>query len=98
MYRSRYNTLLAVAAITTIVAACGSDSVTTQPPPAGGGQTPVASVAVTPGAQTLAVGATVQLTASPRSATGAALTGRTVAWSSSAADVAHARRSRSTPN
>ncbi|HKR09473.1 MAG TPA: Ig-like domain-containing protein [Gemmatimonadaceae bacterium] len=44
---------------------------------------PVAAVAVSPAAATLAVGGTQQLTASTKDSTGAALSGRTVVWSSS---------------
>lgn len=44
---------------------------------------PVATVDVTPTPNNLSVGETVQLTAVPRDATGAALTGRVVTWSSS---------------
>lgn len=40
----------------------------------------VASVAVVPASGTLPVGGTLQLTATPQSATGAALSGRTVTW------------------
>lgn len=43
---------------------------------------PVASVDVTPGTFSLGVGQTQQLAATPRSAGGTALTGRTVTWSS----------------
>ena len=43
----------------------------------------IASIDVTPGESSLAPGQTVQLTATPRSSGGAALTGRTIAWSSS---------------
>ncbi len=48
----------------------------------------VTRVDVTPGSATVAVGATQTLTATPRDAGGAALTGRTVTWSSSANGVA----------
>ena len=48
------------------------------PPPA-----PVASVVVTPGANSLIVGGTVQLAAATRDASGAPLTARAIAWSSS---------------
>jgi uncharacterized protein YjdB len=48
------------------------------PPPA-----PVASVEVAPTAATVVVAQTVQLTATPKSATGTPLTGRTVTWTSS---------------
>jgi len=49
---------------------------------------PVASVAVTPGSSDLVVGQTTQLKAEPRDASGQALVGRAVAWSSSAPNVA----------
>ncbi len=49
---------------------------------------PVARVVVTPAASTLAVGQTVQLTATPEDSTGAALAGRTVSWASGAPGVA----------
>ncbi len=50
--------------------------------------TPVASVEVTPDAPTIASGATVQLTATPKDAAGQPLTGRAVTWSTGASDVA----------
>ncbi len=43
---------------------------------------PVATVDVTPSADTLTLGSTVQLTATPRDAAGGALTGRVVSWDS----------------
>jgi hypothetical protein len=49
---------------------------------------PVASVEVTPGAASLGVGSTVQLTATPKNAAGQPLTGRVVTWGSDAEDVA----------
>jgi uncharacterized protein YjdB len=49
---------------------------------------PVASVAVAPGSNSLVVGQTTQLSAEPRDASGKALVGRLVAWSTSAAAVA----------
>lgn len=63
-----------------LLVACGGSSTPPVPP-----VTPVASVSVTPGTSTLNVGGTVQLTATPQSSTGAALTGRTITWSSSSA-------------
>lgn len=48
----------------------------------------VASVAVVPASGALLVGGTLQLTATPQSATGAALPGRTVTWLTSNASVA----------
>jgi uncharacterized protein YjdB len=44
---------------------------------------PVASVSVAPGLDTLVVGESVQLAATPRDASGAALAGRAVGWASS---------------
>ena len=49
---------------------------------------PVASVTVSPASSSLAVGQTVQLTATPKDSAGNALTGRVVTWVSSAAGVA----------
>lgn len=49
---------------------------------------PVARVAVTPATASITVGDTAQLTATPQSASGAALTGRTVTWSSLSTAVA----------
>ena len=49
---------------------------------------PVASVAVTPAAASVAEGNTVQLTATPKDASGSPLTGRTVTWTTSDATVA----------
>src|SRR5712691_5524578 len=44
---------------------------------------PVASVTVTPSSATVAIGQTVQLTATPKDANGNPLTGRVISWSSS---------------
>jgi uncharacterized protein YjdB len=52
------------------------------------GQTPVASVALTPTTASLTPGQTVQLTATAKDANGNTLTGRTVAWSSAKSAVA----------
>jgi uncharacterized protein YjdB len=49
---------------------------------------PVASVAVSPPAANVTVGQSVQLTATPKDASGNALTGRTVTWATSNAAVA----------
>lgn len=59
----------------------GSTVVTVQLPP-------VATIAVTPAAPSIAIGATVQLTATLRDANGAVLTGRAVTWETSAAATA----------
>ncbi len=50
--------------------------------------TPVSSVSVTPGSQSILAGATSQFTATTKSASGAVLTGRTVTWASSDVAVA----------
>jgi len=50
--------------------------------------TPVASVTVAPAAPTILVGGTVQLTATPKDASGNPLTGRTIMWSTSSGAVA----------
>jgi len=62
----------------------GTTAVTVQPLP----PPPVASVAVTPASSTILVNATTQLTATMSDANGAVLTGRAVAWSTSAGGVA----------
>ncbi|HMC71159.1 MAG TPA: alkaline phosphatase family protein, partial [Mycobacteriales bacterium] len=49
---------------------------------------PVASVSVTPATASVQVGSAVQLTATPKDASGSPLTGRTVTWASSDASVA----------
>ena len=59
-------------------------TVTTTPPPANG----VTTVDVAPGTATVAAGATFQLRASARDASGAELTGRTITWSSANTGVA----------
>ncbi len=59
----------------------GTASVTVTP-------VPVASVTVTPASGSVAVGSTLQLTATPRDANGNPLTGRTITWQSSNATVA----------
>src|SRR5437867_10105890 len=64
-----------------LLAACGGGGELTGP-------APVASVAVTPAAATVVVGATVQLTATAKDAADNVLTDRTVTWTSSNAAVA----------
>jgi uncharacterized protein YjdB len=51
-------------------------------------QVPVASVKVDPAADTIVIGETTRLTATPLSATGASLTGRTVTWASGSPTIA----------
>ena len=59
----------------------GTSSITVTP-------VPVASVTVTPASGSVAVGSTLQLTATPKDANGNPLTGRTITWQSSDATVA----------
>ena len=62
----------------------------TGPPP---GPAPVATVEVAPGSVNLTAGETLQLTATPKATDGAALTGRTVMWSTSDEAVAEVSES-----
>jgi uncharacterized protein YjdB len=59
----------------------GSTTVTVQIPP-------VATVAVTPSAPSIAINATVQLSATLKDASGNVLTGRTITWSTAASSIA----------
>jgi D-alanyl-D-alanine carboxypeptidase len=73
---------------TVLLLACGgggegTPGPVTPPPP-----TPVASVSLSHNTAVLQVGVVLQMTAIPRSAAGAALTGRTITWASSAPTVA----------
>ena len=65
----------------TIEGKSGASTITVAP-------VPVASVVVTPATPNVNVGQTVQLTATPYSSDGQALTGRTVTWTTNAATVA----------
>src|SRR5205823_7327472 len=58
------------------------------PPPRPSELAPVASVSVTPATAPVPVGKTLQLTATPKDASGSPLTGRTVTWASSNTSVA----------
>lgn len=82
--------LLAAAAAVTTLAACGSDTPaaipSTNPPPTP--QVVVKSVDLSPASATLAIGEAQPLTATPKDAAGAAISGRTVAWASSSATIA----------
>src|SRR2546426_112373 len=60
----------------------------TVPPPPPPPPAPVATVVVSPASASVPVGATVQLTARLKDASGNVLTGRTIAWGTSAAGVA----------
>src|SRR5437763_1492493 len=80
----RFLRLIALAALAVAagVVACERATTPIEPPAA------VASVDLTPPSATVQVGQTVQLTAIPRDANGAALSGRVVTWSSSNTSVA----------
>lgn len=65
----------------TIEGKSGSSTITVAP-------VPVATVVVTPAAPNVNVGQTVQLTATPYSSTGQAITGRPVTWTTNAATIA----------
>jgi triacylglycerol lipase len=68
-----------------VLFACSSESI---PGPGGGTPAAVASVDVSPGTTSLFAGRTLQLTATPKDAQGATLSGRVVTWSSNNSSVA----------
>lgn len=82
LWSRRLRLAIAIALIP-LVSTCGGSG--------GGGTTPttpVATVSVSPGADTLFVGTSLNLNAQPKDAAGNPLSGRTVAWTSSAPAVA----------
>ena len=86
---SRIFTAARAACFAAFLAACGGDSDAPSDPGNGGGGTkPVASVAITPGTASLAIGKTTQLAATAKDAAGQVLSGRTIAWATSAPAVA----------
>lgn len=79
----------AVVAAIVLTASCGGGGDTpTEPPVKPPVTQTVTSVDVTPPTANLSVPATTQLTATPRDATGAVVSGQTISWSSSANTVA----------
>jgi hypothetical protein len=80
--RRRFAIHLGLALAIGAAAGCASDN--------GGsaGSTSVATVAVSPSTQTLSVGDMFQLSATPKTAAGDAITGKTITWTSSAGSVA----------
>jgi len=74
-----------MALLSLVLAACGGGGGDSPTPP---GPAPVSSVSVTPPAGQVVVGATLSLSATPRDASGNALTGRTVSWSAASPQVA----------
>ena len=88
MQRARLAAL--AAAFSVMLTACGSDTTTS---PSGGTNNPppaasVATVDLTPATAEVIVGKTTKLSATPKDANGAALSGRAVTWSSSSNNVA----------
>jgi hypothetical protein len=75
--------LLLPAAVLSTLAACSSGGGPTPPSP-----DPVASVQVSPASQSIAIGGTVALTATPKDANGQTVAGQTIEWSTSNAAVA----------
>ena len=90
MHRIRFAATVAAITSTLTLVACGSDSVS--PTPTGNHPDPqpavVKSVDVSPATASLAIGETKALGATPRDANGAAIAGRTLSWTSSAATIA----------
>jgi alpha-tubulin suppressor-like RCC1 family protein len=84
---SRYFTAARAACIAVLLAACGGDS-DAPSDPGNGGPTRVASVTITPATASVVVGKTTQLAATAKDAVGNVLTGRALAWTTSAAGVA----------
>lgn len=92
----RLSTRAGIALVAIAVGCGGSGGDVTGPPGGGGGgATPVSTVSVSPTSATLLVGVTdsttlgaTAITATPKDASGNALTGRTIVWSSSATNVA----------
>jgi uncharacterized protein YjdB len=80
----------ATAGTATITATSGGKSGTAQLTVT---QIPIGSIAVAPATASVFVGATVQLTATPRDAAGNPLTGRVVSWTTSSAAVASVSQS-----
>ncbi|MGE3414069.1 MAG: Ig-like domain-containing protein [Dehalococcoidia bacterium] len=81
----------ALSTVVALLAACSSGNTGTNtppPPPPPPPPAPVASVTVTLSSSSIAVGGSTQATAVLRDASGTSLTGRTIAWTSSAPAVA----------
>ena len=86
---SRLFTAATAACLAFALAACGGDGDSPSSPDNGGGTpAPVSSVVITPATATVVIGKTNQLSAALKDAAGNALTGRAVAWTTSAAAIA----------
>lgn len=75
--------LVATAILIALAQGCGSGGATTPPP-----TITVASVSLTPATDTLVPGQTAQLTATPKDASGATVSGQTIIWSTSPTTIA----------
>ena len=85
----RLFTAATAACLVLALAACGADGDSPSSPDNGGGTpAPVSSVAITPTTATIVIGKTNQLSAVAKDAAGNVLTGRAIAWTTSAAAVA----------
>jgi alpha-tubulin suppressor-like RCC1 family protein len=81
--------MAATAASIAVLAACGGDSDSpADPGPGGGGPAPVGSVTITPATATVVIGKTTQLAATTKDGAGNVLTGRAIAWTTSATTIA----------
>jgi uncharacterized protein YjdB len=86
---SRLTNAAAAACLAFAIAACGGEGDSPAAPDNGGGNpTPVSSVSIAPATASVVIGKTTQLGAVARDAAGNVLSGRAIAWSTSAAAVA----------
>jgi len=86
---SRLTNAAAAACLAFAIAACGGDGDSPAAPDNGGGNpTPVSSVSITPATASVVIGTTTQLSAVARDASGNVLSGRVIAWTTSAAAIA----------
>ena len=86
---SRLTNAAAAACLAFTIAACGGDGDSPSAPDNGGGNPKaVSSVSVTPATASVVIGKTTQLNAVARDAAGNVLSGRAIAWTTSASAVA----------
>ena len=85
---NRFFTAATAACIAVLAAACGGDSDSPADPGNGGNDPkPVGSVSVTPATASVVIGRTTQLAVTTKDAAGNVLTGRAIAWTTSAANI-----------